>query len=332
MLHPCSCLPSPAFSADHQNQFHLQMPIDAHSPDLPSGFHIFTSCIDGHASKIFGPHCVRECRGSVQLWQCGALEGPCRNSDVWEAPSGFTFNLQNSNDSDDEGSCDSSSSDESSSNDFFSGEESNVQSPDTPNRWIAPPGPPASRPPLHLVPMWKPQCMDGALSVADSFHKNHPRCRTCGRAFARPAVRLGGDCNWSDLTERRERYARWKRCVQKAILRSQEWQSPLRALVLEIGTSQPDVKSPSIGFSSGAVRQESESFVAAINASCGNQAATLVRISEDFPLPDRGANEGLAPDSTVPILLPLMKALLAIDRAIATQDSDSQEDPSTAPK
>ena len=319
------------------------MPIDAHAPDLPGAFHVFTSCVDGHASRIFGAHCVRECRGSLQLWQCGASAGPCRLSDVWEAPSGFTFRLKNG--AREGGHEDDDEEDEEEGDDYDEDEDSSLSDGDDaaaagPGAIVAPAGPPASRPPVHLVPMWKPQCMDGALSVAAAFSTNHPRCRTCAKAPARPALQLGGDCNWADLDERRDRYARWKACVQReAAARKRAAGEQLRVVVLEIGSSfsppppppqgpprdgaqpggsgappqpQPPPPPPPPTEISGAVRQESESFVAALNGG-GGAVATLVRISEDFPLPERTAEEGIAPSAVIPILMPTGEALETID-------------------
>jgi hypothetical protein len=302
----------------------LQMPFDAHAPDLPGAFHVFTSCIDGHASKIFGAHCVRECRGSLQLWQCGAAAGPCRSSDVWEAPSGYTFRLRNDGESESgkgSGGYGSSSDDSASDDDCPPPVPApcGAETGDTDNGAtafdepaVAPAGPPASKPPVHLVPMWKPQCMDGALSAAAAFFNNHPRCRTCARSYARPALQLGGDCNWSDLEERRDRYTRWKACVQKvARARAVEGGDAqgLRVVVLEVGSSfssPPEI--------SGSVRRESEAFVASLNASGrGKNVATLVRVSEDYPLPERREGEGLAEEAVIPILMSATSALTAID-------------------
>jgi hypothetical protein len=135
---------------DDDDEAAANRPFDAHAPDLPGAFHVFTSVADGdyispsflsargvynatarllwtdydrrqrailpvfgtfvffclattttttpttpagHASKLFGARCVRECRGSLQLWQCGAASGPCRDSDAWEAPDGFAFRV-----------------------------------------------------------------------------------------------------------------------------------------------------------------------------------------------------------------------------------------------
>jgi hypothetical protein len=62
------------------------------------------------------------------------------------------------------------------------------------------------------------------------------------------------------------------------------------------------------------VRQESEAFVAALNAAeTGGSVATLVRISEDYPLPERSEKEGLAPTAVIPILMTAAGALEAID-------------------
>ena len=83
--------------SDEEEQAALaQLPFDSHAPQRAERYHLFTSACDGHAAKLFGSHAVRECHGSIQLWQCGAPSGPCRDSDAWEAPDGFTFNVVSS--------------------------------------------------------------------------------------------------------------------------------------------------------------------------------------------------------------------------------------------
>ena len=96
-------------------------------------------------------------------------------------------------------------------------------------------------------------CMDRALSVAAAFRSNHPTCRSCGEAPARPALPLPGarpsgaransglgaaespgsehggasrggegassiDLAWADSDDRRERFAKvYTRCRAEGV-------------------------------------------------------------------------------------------------------------------
>lgn len=113
---------------------------DVYANESSGRFSAFTSSTDGHVSRVFSEYVTRECRGSIQLWQCGAEEGPCRENDVWEAPNGFMFQLDSAG--------------------------------------VCPSGNPLARPPVHVVPMYRASCMDHALGVADAFRSNHPTCRS----------------------------------------------------------------------------------------------------------------------------------------------------------
>ena len=79
---------------------------------------------------------MRECKGSLQLWQCGRVGGPCRDSDAWEAPDGFAFRVASKSSLGDAGGTDSNNS----------GGASEVGP-------TAPRGEPFARPPFHMVPM-----------------------------------------------------------------------------------------------------------------------------------------------------------------------------------
>lgn len=165
--------------SDDEEMANLQF--ESFSPDKPGAFYAFTSCQNGQVAKLWGRSAVIECRGSIQQWQCGAEDGPCRDQDVWEVPDGFSFML-----SEEDGSL------------------------------VAPTGLPKSRPPVFKVNMHNPICMDRALSVAAAFRTNHPICRSCSQP-ARPAMSLiPGDCDWVDVRERSLKYSQWRRAVSKA--------------------------------------------------------------------------------------------------------------------
>ena len=161
---------------------------------MPGSLQIFTSNIDGHAARAFGRGNVRECRGSLDLWQCVR---PCRWDDVWEAPPGFAFAIDV---------------------DPVTGQP------------FAEDGDPESRPLLHLVPMWKPACMDHALSVADAFRDNYPRCRSC-LGLARPSVAGAGDLHWVAAGPLQERYRRWRHALKQLVTEQLE----TKVVILEIG-------------------------------------------------------------------------------------------------
>jgi hypothetical protein len=316
---------------------------DAHAPDLPGAFEVFTSCVDGHAARIFGHHRVRECAGSIQQWQCGSDEGPCRDNDVWEAPSGFSFNV--------------------------------VSAPapvvDTvagaPCLYSAPHGPPRTRPPVHLVPMYHGSCMDRALSVADAFRSNHPTCRSCGRAPARPAIALSHyrhgtatatshanssldasgaketDLAWADVDERRKRYGYWKQTVTNLVTA----QPNLRVVVLEVGATDRSTSTSSTSGGGGGgggvqrdrgggdpqqsrpwapwrmVRQESEAVTRELNRRSPG-CATLVRINSVWPLLDR-ASDGTESPWVVSIMMDSVAALLNIDAALTKEQARRSE-------
>jgi len=267
-----------------------QLPYDSHAPSRAGAFHVFTSLVDGHAARMLGSHVVRECRGSVQLWQCGAAGGPCRDSDAWEAPEGFAFRTDA-----------------------------------TPAGRLAPVGVPEARPPVFAVPMYNGGCMDRALSVAAGFKDNWPVCRSCAAAPARPALLLGPSdaAGWSDLDDRRERYAKWRRV---ALGLAKEGRA--RVVVLELGGEPAPPCGPCQYCDSAArrdargsdrawtaVRQESESFACEVLAS-GSPAepasVTLVRVSDSLPLADRPE----AAACTLSLCMPAVEALAAIDREL----------------
>ena len=250
---------------------------------------------------------------SLQLWQRGAAAGPAA-ADVWEALSATPAPERRRVESGKGSGGYGSSSDDSASDDD------------------CPPVPPPAVPKLVTRIMallrltsrlWRPrgrrrrsrrctsclrgrQGMDGAPSAAAAFS-------TTTRAAARRATRLAAARRRLQLGDLgAARYTRWKACVQKvARARAVEGGDAqgLRVVVLEVGSSfssPPEI--------SGSVRRESEAFVASLNASGrGKNVATLVRVSEDYPLPERREGEGLAEEAVIPILMSATSALTAID-------------------
>uniref|UniRef100_A0A7S2F515 Uncharacterized protein n=1 Tax=Octactis speculum TaxID=3111310 RepID=A0A7S2F515_9STRA len=176
---------------------------------------------------------------------------PCLDNDVWSAPPGFVFNV----------------------------------SADAESTIRAAAGPPAARPPLHVVHMRQPGCMKRAVSVAEAFRDNHPRCRSCLNG-ARPSLRMKGvtDLAWSDVEANLNQYAAWKKDYHDRLALD-----PNRTLViLEIGTRHRcgDGKCTGGGLLWTSERTESESvYLSLTNQSAGSQA-TLIRINPDFPLLD----------------------------------------------
>jgi hypothetical protein len=263
----------------------VNLQFESFAPERAGAFYVYTSSQTGSAARLWGQHIVRECRGSIQQFQCGREGGPCRDQNVWEAPDGFSFTI--------------------SQND--KGEP------------VAPVGLPKSRPPVFKVNMHNPVCMDRALSVAAAFRTNHPICRSCSGP-ARPALSLKpGDIDWIDVEERAVRYSKWRRAV-KAISLSQG----KKVIVIEIGgsppqhssnTSQHDLRTDSTLLWT-TVRQESESIIADINISHQSEedrGATLIRINNSFPLSDGSNDRDSIEKSTISIMLSPVEALQKID-------------------
>ena len=153
--------------------------------------------------------------------------------------------------------------------------------------------------------------MDRALSVATAFRENHPVCRSCGAAPARPAIRLSaGDVAWADLDGRRERYAAWRAEVLAAAKRGEA-----KVVVFELAAVEAvrggECRGGGMAAKWTAVRQESEAFV----CEAGAANATLVRINEEYPLPDR-PDEALAAATVSIARSDYLETLKAIDSAL----------------
>ena len=160
--------------------------------------------------------------------------------------------------------------------------------------------------------------MDRALSVADSFRTNHPRCRSCGGP-ARPNLQLErGDVVWTDAADRSERYAGWKRALlEEAHAKTgDDGARPVRRVVIvEVGAFSREGDATT-------VRQESEALLRELNARRGRdeggewtEAARLVRINALYPLIDgaRGDDGG----ACISVIGDELEALARIDEAFS---------------
>ena len=252
---------------------------------------------------MFGRNVVRECRGSVDQWQCCV---PCRDGDVWTAPPGLLFDVDIKNNGD--------------------AEQDELPPPTPPteegeSRTLrAPVGEPASCPTVHVVPMWHGGCMDRALSVADSFRTNHPRCRSCGGP-SRPNLQLErGDVAWTDATDRHERYAGWKRALLQEI-RSEadpvgggaQESKPLRVVIVEIGAFARDGDVTTVRQESQALLRELNGATKSAGAEKGQGVAQLIRINELYPLIDGGTEGG----ECISVMGDELGALAQIDEALS---------------
>ena len=94
--------------------------------------------------------------------------------------------------------------------------------------------------------MWHGGCMDRALTVADAFQTNHPRCRSCHR-LARPSLQLPGDLSFMDPESHRARYTQWKASLRQEIKSN----SALRVAILELGAAPGQRRNGTGQFSGG---------------------------------------------------------------------------------
>merc|ERR1712146_870623 len=121
------------------------------------------------------------------------------------------------------------------------------------------------------VPMRKSTCMDHALSVADAFRDNYPRCRSC-LGLARPSVAGGGDLHWVAAGQREERYCRWRRALKQLVIEQPE----TRVVILEIGavySCDSICGRAATELSWTTVRQESEAVLRDLNSLAVDAAA-----------------------------------------------------------
>mmetsp|Transcript_108463 Transcript_108463/g.315440 ORF Transcript_108463/g.315440 Transcript_108463/m.315440 type:complete len:463 (+) Transcript_108463:69-1457(+) len=287
-------------SSDEENEAEKELTFDLRDP---GAFHIFTSNTNGHAARVFGRNAVRECRGAVDQWQCCT---PCRDGDVWTAPPGLLFNVDVKNNGD------------------ASQDDSPLSTPPTEEEGSralrAPTGEPASCPTVHVVPMWHGGCMDRALSVADSFRTNHPRCRSCGGP-SRPNLQLErGDVGWTDAADRHERYAGWKRALLQEVhagadTKGEEAQESksLRVVIVEIGAFARDGDVTTVRQESQALLRELNGTAESTGAENCQRVAQLIRINAHYPLIDGGAGGG----ECISVMGDELEALAQIDEALS---------------
>lgn len=164
-------------------------------------FFLATSNIDSHSFDFFAECEVRECHGSLEVWQCGA-EAPCCR-ETWHAPAELEFAIDNV-----------TMRAEARSRDKF----------DKKQRLLS------QRRLSFLSQDSKPQSR-----FTYSSDKNWPCCPSCGE-LARPAVLMFDDLNWVPQCGSEDRHAAWHAAVINC---GRAWKrrakKNLRVVILEIG-------------------------------------------------------------------------------------------------
>lgn len=234
--------------------------------DSPGAFFVFTSNVDAHHFDWFRAEEIRECHGNTELYQCAnnsqIESSPCYGR-VWRSPRNFRFCV-------DRESMKAPPGEPCRSTEQALQENLRVREGAEPARVGHVRG--GGRP--HLLRYMPDPEADMAEKFAVGFESNHPKCVFCGE-YARPAIQMFKDREWTDVQSQRDRWAAWLSSVQRqAKIKAEETGRPLKVAILEIGCGEYVTT----------VRETAEEFVTLMTKQ--GASARLIRVNPQHPLAD----------------------------------------------